>query len=111
MRTSSLGPFGRSWAPTSAQCFSEIVSLVTPAALVGLVLLVPLVLLYARRRRRRVEVPDLSLWHEVAAELPSRRGVRPLVPLALVLQAAVLIVLVFALARPERRGAAVSAPV
>ena len=43
-------------------------TLVAPAALAGLVLLVPLALLHARRRRRPLEVPDLTLWRELVAE-------------------------------------------
>jgi hypothetical protein len=73
-------------------------------ALAGLVLLAPLIALHLRDRGRPVrEVPSLVVWQELElAPSPGDRGLRlPALPLLLVLQAAALIFLVVALARPH----------
>lgn len=74
-------------------------------ALLGLVLLAPLVLLHLHQRAPEVrDVASLLLWHEFALEAPgSRRRLRPPpLSLALALQALALILLVLALAEPVR---------
>jgi hypothetical protein len=85
------------------------VTLAGGAALAGLLLLAPLVLLHLRDRSRDVrEVPSLLLWRELAVvAAPGRRRLRPpLLPLLLALQALGLVLLVLALAEPGRTGRA-----
>ena len=76
-------------------------------ALVGLVLLVPLVILHLRPRTRTPrELPSLLLWHDLESDAisVSRRPRLPPLPLLLLLQALALVALVLALAEPSRGG-------
>lgn len=73
-------------------------------ALVGLVLLAPLVALHLRDRGRPVrEVPSLVVWQELELPpAPGERGLRlPPLPILLALQAAALVLLLLALAQPH----------
>lgn len=76
-------------------------------ALVGLLLLAPLVLLHLRGPRRAVqEVPSLLLWLQLQQPQPqSRVGRRllPTLPLLLLAQALALVLLVLSLAQPSAR--------
>jgi hypothetical protein len=77
-------------------------------ALAGLVLLVPLVILHLRDRGRPVRVvPSLVIWRELDVTVSGGdRGLRlPRLPLLLLLQAAAVIFLVFALAQPQGTAA------
>lgn len=84
-------------------------SLLTPIALFGLLILPLLVLLHLRRRVYRLEeVPSLLVWREVLGETAqSGRRIRLLIAPLLLLQLLAVALLVFSLARPE---SSVSAP-
>src|SRR5436305_6168871 len=74
-----------------------------PWWLAGLALLVPLVVLHLRRRDRAVtEAPSLLVWRNVGAapESSSQRR-RPPRPWPLLIQAAIVVLLVAALAQPQ----------
>lgn len=78
-------------------------TLLSPVALCALVLLVGLVILHARRQRhRRLRVPSLLVWQQLAEEAsPSRlRSLVPVLPLLLALQLVAVGALILSLARP-----------
>ena len=82
-------------------------TLLSPWALCGLVVLGPLVISHLRRDRRSVhEVPSLLVWQDLeqSAALTQRWNRVPRVPLLLVLQVLAVILLVLALARPSGTG-------
>jgi hypothetical protein len=78
-------------------------TLLTPAALIALVLLPLIVLLHLRRRRYQpADVPSLIIWREVFAEATSSGGRLSVpFPLLLLLQLLAVAALVLSLARPE----------
>ncbi|MEM1417453.1 MAG: BatA domain-containing protein, partial [Myxococcota bacterium] len=73
-----------------------------PWALLWLLLLVPLIVLYVLKRRRRERVVGSTLlWEEALRDLRAERPFRRLLPrVALLLQALAIVALAFALARP-----------
>jgi Aerotolerance regulator N-terminal/von Willebrand factor type A domain len=85
------------------------VRLLTPWALCGLAVLIPLVLWHLRRARR-LEVPSTVIWQELLERAPAapRWGRVLAAPLLLVLQVVAVILLVVVLARPVVAGSAPS---
>lgn len=81
-------------------------TLLAPLSLIWLGLLLPLVLLYILKRRRREQlVGSTLLWEAALRDLRAERPFRRLLPhLALILQALVLIGGALALARPSTQG-------
>ena len=78
-------------------------TLLTPWALVGLAVLVPLVILHLRHdRRQSQDVPSLRLWLDLEPVSARRRAWRklPRLPLLLALQVLAVTLIVAALARP-----------
>ena len=78
-------------------------SLLTPWALGGLTVLVPLVILHLRHdRRQSQDVPSLYLWLDLEPESARQRAWAklPRLPLLLALQVLAVTFIVFALARP-----------
>jgi hypothetical protein len=81
------------------------VNLLAPWFLAGFAALVPLVLLHLRRQRREVGVASLLLWRDApAVATPRRRRARVVLPVALALQALLLVLAVIALAAPQAGG-------
>jgi von Willebrand factor type A domain/Aerotolerance regulator N-terminal len=83
------------------------VTLLSPWALAGLLLALPLIALHVWRRRPPArEVASLLSWRQVTGRpaSASSRFSRPLLPLLLILQLTVLVLLVFALAKPQTSG-------
>ena len=81
-------------------------SLLSPASLAWLGLLVPLVILYIlKRRRTRKVIGSTLLWEAALRDLRAERPWRRLIPhLSLLLQALILILGALALARPAGAG-------
>jgi hypothetical protein len=81
------------------------VSFLAPWFLAGFAALVPLVLLHLRRQRREVGVASLLLWRDLpGVATPRRRRARVVLPVALALQALLLVLAVLALTAPQFGG-------
>ncbi len=97
-------------APSLFAAGSLPVELLSPAGLVALGLLVPLVVLYILRiKRTRKRVATTWLWAAAQRDLLARHPFKKLIAqIPLLLQAIVLLLLAVALARPATRGRAIT---